>query len=81
MTRRRYLVRGLAESPAWSGTLWAYACVKLASAELLFERKRAEGGFDVLELVDREDRNERTGEYRVLRSTTTNNLPVSGTRN
>ncbi len=78
--RRRYLVRGLAQSPVFSGTLWAYACSKLASAELLFEKQRANAEFDVLELVDREDRDERTGNYRVLRSTTVQNQPASYAR-
>jgi hypothetical protein len=80
MSKRRYLVRAIAHSPTFSGTIWAYACSKLASAELLFERKRANGEFSVLELLDRQDRDERTGEYRVLRSTTGNNLPASSTR-
>ncbi|RWP64130.1 MAG: hypothetical protein EOR07_16210 [Mesorhizobium sp.] len=78
--RRRYLVRGIAQSPIWSGTLWAYACSKLASAELLFEKQRANAEFDILELLDREDRDERTGTYRVLRSTKVQNQPASGTR-
>ena len=79
MSKRRYLVRAIAQSPTFSATMWAYACSKLASAELLFERKRADGEFDVLELLDRQDRDELTGEYRVLRSTTVKNLPESGT--
>ena len=80
MSRRRYLVRAIAHSPMFSGTIWAYACSKLASAELLFERERINGEFNVLELLDRQDRDERTGEYRVLRSATGNSLPASGTR-
>ena len=64
---RRYLVRAIAHFPP--GTIWAYACSKLASAEQLFERKRAEGGYDVLELLDRHDRDEHTAECRILRST------------
>ena len=80
MSKRRYLVRAIAHSPMFSATMWAYACSKLASAELLFERKSANGVFDVLELIDRQDLDERTGGYRVLRSTTVKNLPVSGTR-
>ncbi|RWP11816.1 hypothetical protein ACN2CC_18230 [Mesorhizobium muleiense] len=78
--RRRYLVRGLAQSPLWSGTLWAYGCNWLSSAELLFEKQRANAEFDILELVDRTDRDERTGEYRVLRRTTVTNQRVNGTR-
>jgi len=78
--QRRYLVRAIAYSPIFSATLWAYACSKLASAELLFERKRADGEFDVLELLDRQDRDERTGEYRVVRSATVKTLPENGTR-
>jgi len=79
-SQRRYLVRAIAHSPIFSATLWAYACSKLASAELLFDRKRADGEFDLLELLDRQDRDERTGEYRVLRSATVKTLPESGTR-
>ncbi len=78
--RRRYLVRGRAQSPVFSGTMWAYACSKLASAELLFEKQRANAEFDILELVDSEDLDERTGNYRVLRSTTVQNQPASGAR-
>ena len=79
-SKRRYLVRAIAHSPMFSATMWTYTCSKLASAELLFERKRTNGEFDVLELLDRQDRDERTGEYRVLRSTTVKALPASGTR-
>lgn len=78
MSKRRYLVRAIAYSPLTCGILWAYACSKLASAERLFERKRLSGEFDVMELLDRQDRDERTGEYRVLRSVTVKNLPSSG---
>jgi hypothetical protein len=35
---------------------------------------------DILELIDREGRDERTGTYRVLRSTKVQNQPASGTR-
>ena len=80
MSKRRYLVRAIARAPMFPVTMWAYACNKLASAELLFERKRADGEFNVLELLDRQDCDERTGEYRVLRSTTVRNLAESGTR-
>lgn len=80
MRKRRYLVRAIAHSPIFSATLWAYACSKLASAERLFERKRADGEFDVLELLDRQDLDERTGEYRVLRSSTVRSLPEIGAR-
>ena len=79
-SRRRYMVRAIAYSPMFSTTMWAYTCSKLASAELLFERKRTSGEFDVLELLDRQDRDERTGEYRVLRSTIVKALPASRTR-
>jgi hypothetical protein len=77
---RRYVVRAIAHSPLFSATMWTYACSKLASAERLFEQKLTSCEFDVLELLDRQDRNERTGEYRVLRSTTVKILPASGTR-
>ena len=80
MSKRRYLVRAIAHSPTFSATVWAHACSKLASAELLFERKRAGGEFDILELLDQQDRDELTGEYHVLRSTTVKNLPEGGTR-
>ena len=80
MSGRRYVVRAIAHSPMFSATMWTYACSKLASAERLFERKRTNGEFYVLELLDRQDRDERTGEYRVLRSTTVKTLPASGTR-
>lgn len=79
MIKRRYLVRAIAYSPVSYGILWAYACSKLASAERLFERKRVSGEFDVLELLDRQDCDERTGQYRVLRSAAVKNLPQSGT--
>jgi hypothetical protein len=55
----------MAQSPSFSGTMWAYACARLASAELLLERERAEGEFEVLQLVDRDDRDECTGAYRI----------------
>ena len=80
MSKRRYVVHAIAHSPMFSATMWAYACNTLASAERLFERKRTNGAFYVLELLDRQDRDESTGEYRVLRSTTVKTLPVSGTR-
>jgi hypothetical protein len=76
----RYPVRGLAQSPLLCGTLWAYGCDRLSSAELLFEKRRAKSEFDILELVDREDRDERTGEYRVLLSTAVPNRLSSGTQ-
>ena len=79
MSKRRYLVRALVQTPEFSVTAWSYACSKLASAELLFERKRIVGDFDVLELLDRQDLDERTGEFRILRSTRVTNVPKSGT--
>lgn len=80
MSGRRYVVRAIAHSTMFSATMWTYACSNLASAERLFEWKRTNGEFDVLELLDRHDRGERTGEFRVLRSTTVKTLPGSGTR-
>ena len=51
---RRYLVRAVASSPGWTGTLWATGCAHLASAEALFERKLEEG--NPMLLIDREER-------------------------
>ena len=79
--KRRYLVRARAESPMWSGTIFAVACKHLASAELLFEKKRADEdhSFQVLELIDKSDVNETTGALRVLRKVTRLN-EATGTR-
>ncbi len=42
MSLRRFVVKMVTRgSPAWSGTLWAYGCKHLASAEALFERRAA----------------------------------------
>jgi hypothetical protein len=78
--KRRYLVRGLAESPMFLVTIWAFACSKLASAERLYERKRESGEWDVLQLLDREDVDELTGTPRILKSTRVRNDSPSGTR-
>jgi hypothetical protein len=52
--KRRYLVKAVASSPMWTGTLWATACAHLSSAEALFERKLEDG--DAMLLIDREER-------------------------
>lgn len=57
---RRYLVKGYAESPAWSGCTWAYGCSKLDSASNLFSKKETlflskESDADYIVLIDRQD--------------------------
>ena len=58
MSLRRFVVKMVTRgSPAWSGTLWAYGCKHLASAEALFERRAGEvGPGDGLLLIDRQER-------------------------
>ena len=77
--KRRYLVSG--REPDVVRTIFAVACRHLASAELLFEKKRADEDhpFQVLELIDRSDVNETTGALRVLRKVTRQN-EATGTR-
>ncbi len=54
---RRYVVKFVTSSPGWTGTVWAYGCKHLASAEVLFERKEVEvGAGDGLLLIDRQER-------------------------
>ena len=55
-TPRRYLVRGVASAPGFTGTTLAVLCKHLVSAERLFERKVAESGFDAVLLIDREQK-------------------------
>lgn len=53
--QRRYIVKAVTASPAWTGTLWAIGCTHLASAEATFTRKAHEAsqsGAAVL-LIDR----------------------------
>jgi hypothetical protein len=52
--KRRYLVKAVASSPMWTGTLWATACKHLFSAEALFERKLEDD--DAMLLIDRQER-------------------------
>ena len=57
--RRRYTVKEVTSSPAWTGILWSVGCRHLASAEALFARKveasKADGmeGSSALLLIDR----------------------------
>ena len=74
MSRRRYVVKSVTSSPAWSGTVWGYGCKHLASAEALFERQASEvDAYSALLLIDREER-------KVLRSKGTND-PVKTASN
>ena len=62
--RRRYVVKMVTSWPGWTGTVWAYGCKHLASAEALFERREIEvspGSYSALLLIDRQ-------EQQVLRS-------------
>jgi hypothetical protein len=55
---RQFIVKAVASTPAWTGTLWAIGCKHLASAEALFDRKAADmsdGGAALL-LIDRQER-------------------------
>jgi hypothetical protein len=57
--RRRYVVKQVTSSPAWSGTLRSIGCKHLASAEALFDRQAEDWETDTysaLLLIDREDR-------------------------
>ena len=38
---RRYIVKGYAASPAWSGCTWAHSCKTLEAAKALFSKKAA----------------------------------------
>jgi len=58
---RRYIVKGYAGHPGWSGCTWANSCVKLQAAEALFAKKAIgmEAGTanaDAILLIDREER-------------------------
>jgi hypothetical protein len=58
MSSRRFVVKMVTRgSPGWSGTLWAYGCKHLGSAEALFERRESDvGPGDGLLLIDREEK-------------------------
>lgn len=53
---RRYIVKGFAGHPGWSGCIWAVGCSKVQSAESLFERRVAAGygSADAIVMIDRE---------------------------
>ena len=56
---RRYIVKGYASSPTWSGCTWAHSCVTLESAKSLYSKKVAafEAGTanaDAILLIDRQ---------------------------
>jgi len=56
---RRYIVKGYASSPTWSGCTWANSCVTLESAKSLYSKKVAafEAGTanaDAILLIDRQ---------------------------
>ena len=58
-TPRRYIVKGYAGSPAWSGCTWAYSCKTLEAAKALFSKKATafEAGSasaDAILLIDRQ---------------------------
>jgi hypothetical protein len=57
MWSRRFLVKMVTwGSPRWSGTLWAYGCKHLVSAEALFERRENDvGSGGGLLLIDRQE--------------------------
>ena len=53
---RRYIVKGYASSPTWSGCTWANSCTTLEAAKSLFARKvAASGTADVILLIDRQE--------------------------
>ena len=55
---RRYIVKGYASSPTWSGCTWANSCLTLEAAKSLFARKVAASGSasaDVILLIDRQE--------------------------
>jgi hypothetical protein len=65
MSVRRYVVKMVTSSPAWTGTVWGYGCARLSSAEALFQRKVVDVvPCSALLLIDREER-------KVIRSTGT----------
>jgi hypothetical protein len=57
MGARRFVVKAVTSTPAWTGTLWAVGCKNRASAEALFDRKATEvSSGDALLLLDRQER-------------------------
>jgi hypothetical protein len=61
---RRYVVKMVTSWSGWTGTVWAYGCKHLASAEALFARREVEvspGDYSALLLIDRQ-------EHQILRS-------------
>lgn len=57
MARRRYTVKYVTSTPAWTGTVWAYGCKHLASAEALFDRRADEvSAVSALLLLDNEEK-------------------------
>lgn len=68
MAARRYVVKMVTSSPGWTGTVWAFGCKHLASAQALFHRRSSEceaGDGSALLLIDRD-------EGKVLQSVGTN---------
>jgi hypothetical protein len=68
MAARRYVVKMVTSSPAWTGTVWAFGCKHLASAQALFHRRSGDveaGDCSALLLIDRD-------EGKVLQSVGTN---------
>lgn len=56
MAGRRYVVKMVASSPGWTGTVWAFGCKHLASAQALFHRRSSEAGdSSALLLIDRDE--------------------------
>ena len=58
---RRYIVKGYAGHPVWSGCTWANSCVTLQAAEALFAKKASgmqagAANADAILLIDRQER-------------------------
>lgn len=58
-TPRRYIVKGYAGSPAWSGCTWAHSCKTLEAAKALFSKKvtafeAGTASADAILLIDRQ---------------------------
>ena len=56
---RRYIVKGYAGSPAWSGCTWAHSCKTLEAAKALFSKKvtafeAGRASADAILLIDRQ---------------------------
>ena len=57
---RRYMVKGYASGPAWSGCTWVHVCTTLEAAEKCFARKTSDfesrlANADAILLIDCED--------------------------